>query len=386
MRVAVVGAGIIGASVAYHLTRRGAKVEVVEAARPGAGTSTATFAYLNAIRHPKPYAAFRLSAMDYWHRLAGELGAGDLVHADGALFCADNPGDTTQLQAHAADAAEIGLKTQWLSRDAVMEDLEPDLDLPDTGQPVLRVPQEGRLEVGPMIGRLLAAALDGGASLRKGAVRRIETGGPALRLHLVDGVLAADRMVVCAGPQTSDVLSAAGIALPIERRPGVTIVTRPTALRLRHVVYARKVHFVPDGAGRILAGRTDYRTVLPSREEAAAHGAETLGLLRPLLRGFDDAEPECVRIGVRSIPGDGLPVVGPIPGLDGVYVAVSHSGISLGALIGLCAAEEIVDRTTPASLLPYRPDRFAAVDLKTEFAPWAPGDVDWAARPSAVSP
>ena len=380
MKVVVIGAGIIGASVAYYLTRRGAEVEVVEAARPGAGTSTATFAYLNALRHPTPYGAFRLSAMNQWHALAAELDAEALVHADGALFCADNPGDAEQLESHAADAAEIGLKTQWLTREAVMRDLEPDVHVPDTGQPILRVPQEGRLEIVPMIARLLRAAEAGGAVLRHADVQGIDAAAHGVRIATDAGTIAADKAIVCAGPKTPRVLNAAGMTLPIELQPGVVVVTRPTVVRLRHVVYARKVHFQPDSGGRILAGRTDYRKSLPRTEEAVAQGDDTLALLRPLLRGFDDAEPECIRVGVRAIPGDGLPMVGPIPGLPGAYVAVMHSGITLGALVGALLADEVVDEVTPAALAPYRPDRFTTEsDLKSDFAPWAPGDVDWAA-------
>lgn len=381
MKIAVIGAGIIGASVAYHLTRKGAQVEIIEAQRPGFGTSTATFAYLNAIRHPKAYAALRLLGIDYWHTLAGELGAEDLVHTDGALFCSDNPGDTRQLEAHAAVADEIGLQTQWLSREAVMREHEPDLDLPSTGEPVLRVPQEGRLEAAPMIGRLLAAAQARGARVHRRSVRHISINGQGVALSTDGDVIDVDRAVICAGPQSPELLEAAGFSLPIETRPGVTIVTRPTAVRLKHIVYAHKIHFKPDGGGRILAGRTDYRKRMPGADEVAAHGGETLALLRQMLRGFHDPEPECVRVGVRSIPGDGLPVVGPVPGAAGLYIAVSHSGISLGGLLGSLAADEIVSDRVPDALAAYRPDRFGdGAQLKSEFAPWAPGDVDWDAK------
>ena len=79
-------------------------------------------------------------------------------------------------------------------------------------------------------------------------------------------------------------------------------------------------------------------------------------------------------------------MVGPVPDLNGVYIAVSHSGISLAALIGACAAVEITDGTPPAPLLPYRPARFTEeASAKADFAPWAPGDVDWAARTPARS-
>jgi glycine/D-amino acid oxidase-like deaminating enzyme len=164
--------------------------------------------------------------------------------------------------------------------------------------------------------------------------------------------------------------------LPVRAQPGVTVVTRPLPARLRHVVYAGKIHFKPEGGGRVLVGRTDYRTSLPDHAERHLHGQESVSLLRPWLRGIGEAdEIETVRVGVRPIPADGMPMVGPVPGFDRVHVAVMHSGVSLGGLMGRLAAEEIVSGTESAALLPYRPRRFLhGAPRRDRFAPWGPGD------------
>jgi len=61
---------------------------------------------------------------------------------------------------------------------------------------------------------------------------------------------------------------------------------------------------------------------------------------------------------VRPLPGDERPIVGPLPGLTGVYVAVTHSGVTLGPLLARLLAEEIATGKMPPLLAPYRPDRF----------------------------
>jgi glycine/D-amino acid oxidase-like deaminating enzyme len=69
------------------------------------------------------------------------------------------------------------------------------------------------------------------------------------------------------------------------------------------------------------------------------------------------AEPEAARIGVRPIPADGLSAVGSVDGLAGYYVVVTHSGVTLAALLGQLAAQEIIAGESIALLAPFRPAR-----------------------------
>jgi glycine/D-amino acid oxidase-like deaminating enzyme len=377
MRVIVVGAGIIGASVACHLARRHIEVQVLEASRPGAGTSSAGFAYLNVVRSAGSYAALRLDAIKYWDQLASEIGGADLLHRDGSIFYTNTDADAAELERHVAASSAIGLVCErWTAR-GIVEKLEPDLILPDTDHPVMRMPQEGCLDPVPMIGRLLAASRASGAEIVSGErVEAVEIGDGGVRVITTTRRLDADRVVYCVGTQTETALRGLGVELPVRARPGVTVVTRPLPARVRHVVYAGKIHFKPDGGGRVLAGRTDYRKDMPDEAEVWARGRETASLLRPWLRGLGhENDIECVRVGIRPIPADGLPIVGAVPGFDNVYVAVMHSGISLGGLMGRLVADEIITGFENAALAPYRPRRFLnGAPRRDEFAPWGPGD------------
>jgi glycine/D-amino acid oxidase-like deaminating enzyme len=80
-----------------------------------------------------------------------------------------------------------------------------------------------------------------------------------------------------------------------------------------------------------------------------------------VVRGLDGASVAGYRVCVRPMPAGGRSVVGWLPGADGMYAAVTHSGVTLGAhLAGLIAAE-LAGGTEAAELAPYRPARFAAV-------------------------
>jgi glycine/D-amino acid oxidase-like deaminating enzyme len=60
------------------------------------------------------------------------------------------------------------------------------------------------------------------------------------------------------------------------------------------------------------------------------------------------------------MPADGQSIVGRLPGADGLYVAVTHSGVTLAAHLAELIAGELVSGTAAAELAPYRPDRFTA--------------------------
>jgi len=64
------------------------------------------------------------------------------------------------------------------------------------------------------------------------------------------------------------------------------------------------------------------------------------------------------RIGVRPMPGDGHTIAGRLPGLDNAWVIATHSGITLGPLLGQLIADEIGRGTPSALLAPFRPERF----------------------------
>src|SRR5580704_16922671 len=72
--ITIVGAGIIGASIGYHLAKRGAKVTILEKQRPAAGATQNSFAWLNAFKQPQSYYELNLLGVLGWRRLCVEMG------------------------------------------------------------------------------------------------------------------------------------------------------------------------------------------------------------------------------------------------------------------------------------------------------------------------
>jgi glycine/D-amino acid oxidase-like deaminating enzyme len=86
---------------------------------------------------------------------------------------------------------------------------------------------------------------------------------------------------------------------------------------------------------------------------------ELLERARRVVPTLEGAKAEPVRVSVRPIPEDGLPCVGAVSELPGYYEAVTHSGVTLGPLLGHLLAREILDGEVDSLISRFRPDRFA---------------------------
>ena len=101
--VAAIGGGVVGAAVTYHLARRGARVTLLDAGEPGAGTSAASFAWLNSHnKEPRPYHDLNVAGMAEHAALAREFAAAPWLHLGGALEWATTTGGAEALRRHAA--------------------------------------------------------------------------------------------------------------------------------------------------------------------------------------------------------------------------------------------------------------------------------------------
>src|SRR6201997_796445 len=99
-RIVIVGAGIIGASIAYHLAKRGAKVVLVDAVRPGAGATGKSLGWINATFSKRPRAYFDLNCegIAEWHRLDDELDGAMKLQWGGSVAWAARGSDAEELR------------------------------------------------------------------------------------------------------------------------------------------------------------------------------------------------------------------------------------------------------------------------------------------------
>lgn len=344
MKILIIGAGILGASAAYHLARKGAEVTVLEATAPAAAASGRSFGWINASFYANPaHHRLRVEAMAAHHRLGADLGQPDW---QGTLWFEDQGAGFDAMQ---ADLTALGYPVEALTRSQIAA-LEPALKAPPAR--ALHFPAEGATDAAALTTALLAAS---GAKLLSGIAAKglLETGGRITGARTAIGPMLADHTVLAAGTATPAVLHSIGLDLPLLTRPGLILRTKPTKLRLRHIIVSpeQEIRQTPDGS---LIAPCAANHQADSSETIAEGAAEaTLANLRALFS--DSIELADTRIGHRPVPFDTLPVLG--PAREGLSLAVMHSGVTLAAFAGEALAALIMGQGVPALWAPYDPAR-----------------------------
>ena len=386
----VVGAGIVGAGAAFALARANSRVALLDASPIGSapggkgGTSRASFAWINATAKTDQADYHRLNANGaaHYRALAREFGEARIgLHPTGMIAWA-NPGDETRRRAL---GAQIDRLREWnypvtpLDADGLRA-LEPHVAFAPGAQGLLAycdawldVPRAVDLlceQVRRRNGTVVAGERGRVAGLLRdeaGVVIGVEAGGERLTAPVV---------VAALGPDTQDLLRAwlrpgeLGNRSFLVRRPGLLVDTPDTGpFRLvRHVLYTgdNAFHIRPAPSGGLRIGSEDADPESEAPDDEAARAAALLARARALVPGLGGEAPletlarACtVRIGVRPVPVDDRTIIGPITGVRGLYVIVTHSGVTLGPYLGGLAAEELTTGKMPGRLAPFRFDRFA---------------------------
>lgn len=372
----VVGGGVIGTSLAYRLAEADAKVTLVEAGSLAGGTSSTSFAWLNSNGKP-PLAYHRLNwaGLVEHSRLREEFGAAPWLHATGNLTWEqpevqgatepDIPVQGERLAARLERLAEWNYPFEILSCADVQRRfpaLQPQLGV----ETFAFFPTEGYAEVPVLVGHFASRAVAFGAEIITHDPVIGFTGGDGrvTGITIASGrTIEADAVVVCAGRWSEDVLAQAGISLPMAPTLGLLAYTSPIATGLRSLVHSPQVNLRPDGGGRFVLANYDVDNSLTwddSPETLAERAAPLLEAAAEVLPAAKGARIEAVRLGIRSIPADGFPVVGPVPGIEGLHVVATHSGVTMGPLLGRITAQELLTGVQDDRLATFRPDRLVA--------------------------
>ncbi|TIX91461.1 FAD-binding oxidoreductase [Rhizobium sp. P44RR-XXIV] len=350
-KVIVIGAGIIGASIAWHLQRKGAEVTVIAEKIGGVATPN-SFAWINASwGNPEFYFRLRHRSMAEWSRLAVELPGLPLSWCGGLSW--DLP--EVELDAYAAQHHGWGYGIQPVNR-ATSTMIEPNLASPPDY--ALHVAEEGAVEPVAAAALLLEDAERHGATLLSGVevTRLLKDHGKIIGVETSQGVITADHVTLAAGAGTAALAASVDIDVPLETPPGLIVHSLPAPKLLNGLVMAPELHMRQTAEGRIIAG-SDFGGTNPGNQPEKA-AAELFAKVKAALKGGEALKLDFHTIGYRPTPKDGLPILGSVDAVPGLYLAVLHSGVTLAPLVGLLAAEEILDGSKAPQLSPFRLSRF----------------------------
>jgi len=327
--VVVVGGGAVGASVAYHLARKGRGVTLIDREEWCAGTSGATFAWVGAHgQTPVGYHFFRRQSIERYTTLGAELGTDIEYRPMGSLELLETPGEWREAAETVHRMQEEGYALRMVEAEELYE-LEPHIARRFAGAtlcPVGGVINPFRVTLG-----FLRAASQAGAALHpRTELHSIKVRhGRVSSLATSRGELRPRHVVLAAGVATAAIARGAGIPIPVRPVRGQVLVTEPLPPFFFHIVSdSRQTH-----QGNILIGRTDEEGICTTRTSADGVGGLAGRFLRmvPALRGVRVIRSYA---GLRPMPADELPILGPLRGVEGLLVAVMHSGITLAPLAG----------------------------------------------------
>jgi glycine oxidase len=359
--VLIIGGGVIGLTAAYYLARERVRVAVVDKGDFGQEASWAGAGIIppgNPGRARTPFDLLRAQSSALYPGLSTELrectGIDNGYRRCGGLELADEADDAAQ------EWRSEGIAFEALAEPDVLR-LEPRLarglgtayHLPDMAQ--VRNPRH--------IKALLAACAALGVRLRPGCpVQTLERQGSRIvGVTTAEGRLTADRFILAAGAWAEALL------LPLGWRPGIhpvrgqIVLLHPGAPLFQHVLLRGKRYLVPRPDGRVLVGSTEEDAGFDKRTTAGAVG-QLLAFAVALVPALAQAPLERCWAGLRPGTPDELPFLGPVPGLDNLFVAAGHfrAGIQLSPGTGLVLKELLLGQEPTVPLEAFRLDRAPA--------------------------
>ena len=413
-RVVVVGAGVVGLACAWELRRRGADVVVLERARVGAGVSQGNTGWVSpSLTYPLPAPgmvreglrqlftggdafvlrpsldpafvrwlwSFRrncssarfdagIRALLALNRRTLELfdayrdaGVAFEMHTAGLVVAARTPGGLDLYRRTFQRLRELGYEGGSIDEltGRALAALEPALDQAGVVAGLhARVDRFVRPE--QLTAGLATRLRDDDVEIHEGCeLRTLARRAVGWALETTSGPMTARRLVVAAGLPTAPLLRRLGVRIPLMGARGYSVTLAGRGTPPRHALYLAeaKLGLSPFDGGVRVAGVFELGAsnhVIPP-----AVGERLLAAARPYLAGWhpDPDGPVDAWAGLRPATPDGLPLIGALPGLDGIYLATGHGmlGVTLApATANLLAPLVLEDRAAP-ELTPFDPAR-----------------------------
>ncbi|UWM75774.1 FAD-binding oxidoreductase [Rhizobium sp. WSM4643] len=408
--VAVVGAGVIGASIAFELQRRGFEVTLIDKGEPGRGTSFGNMAsialdfaagsgpstwkkipgwlldpegpvwlrpsyavrmlpwflrFLAAGRPPRlreiEDAGMRLSnrALGDFKELLEAIGAPELMTEEGCLAIYETEAEFAADRGHLAMMQRYGLEFEVLSNGAIQH-YEPTLS-PAIAKAVLLPDNKSIRDPYRLVVKLADAAKAAGASFVSGTVRNIEHRGDGTAVVLLeDGRrIEAASVVLAAGVHTRFLAEKLGEPIPLETERGYhTQIMKPGISMRYSVIWPHRAFMVTPTAGGIRIGGNVELAGL----DAAPDFRRPRVLVRHAQRALPGLKIEETTewMGHRPALPDTIPIISPSSKMPGVFYATGHGhlGLTFSATTALVIADMVTGLKPSLDMTPFRIDRY----------------------------
>ncbi len=367
--VVIAGGGIVGCATAYALARKGAKVTLIEKESVGSCASGFSAGLLNPLTGtgvPGPLAPLGLESFRTHLRLAEEVEAETGMDSHFSpmsciwlVFDDSEEGELMDLSRRAEQAG--GFPVRWLDGPEV-KSLEPRVS-PET---VKAMCMEGVRQVASYeyTLALASAAEKYGATIRHGTVTGLRrTNGRVCAVLLEQEEVACEKLVLAMGPWSGQLESWLEVPVPVGPLKGQILRLELDGPPLNHSFYHSGGGYVSGKYdGLVWVGTTEERVGFDDRPTEGARQSIMKGAVE-IIPALSEARLVLQTACLRPVSEDGLPIIGEVPGWDGVYLATGagRKGILLAPAMAQAMADLVTTGSTDLPIGPFSVGRFAQV-------------------------
>lgn len=369
--VAVVGAGIVGASAAFHLAAAGVSTVLVDSAAIGRATSAGAgiISPGTSLRALPPFYELAKPAVGYFPDLVLKLADAGIAHAGyevcGKLIVADTVEKAEALPAHLALVADRKADGMPNINDITeVTPAEAQEMLPTLGQmhAAAHISGAARVDGAVLRDALTQGAITLGARVLPGNAGLVLDTGRVVAIAIGDEHIGVDAVIIASGAWSNHLLAPIEFSLPMAPQKGQII---HIELPVQDVTdwpildWSGPQYQLCFGPNRVVCGATrEFNSGYDTRVTPAGV-KEILDEQLRLCPGLANGTLAEVRVGLRPYSDDGVPFIGAVPGYDNVIVSTGHgpSGLQLGPYSGLLAAELAQGLRPSTPLESFRLDR-----------------------------
>ena len=361
--VAIAGGGIVGAACAAECAAAGLSVIVIEPGPIGGGATAAGMGHIVVMDDSPAQIALTLYSRTLWIELQRELPAGVEYLPCGTLWVAADEEEIAEVRRKKTLLDGIGVRSEVLDSQQLAE-AEPHLRPGLAG--ALLVPDDSVLYPPCAARFLLERARDHGAEVRLAARVAELTAGS---MKLGDGTSVSAGVTVNAAGAWAPELTP---GIPVRKRKGHLLITDRYPGFVRAVLielgYLKSAHSTTADSVAFNAQprRTGQVLIGSSRQFGAEGPSIDTYMLRRMLQRAEEYMPEIADLvairtwtGFRAATPDKLPLIGPVPGNEKLYLATGHEGLGITTSLatGKLVADQIVGRPSAIPSAPYLPGR-----------------------------
>jgi glycine/D-amino acid oxidase-like deaminating enzyme len=374
--IVIIGGGVIGTSIAYHLAKQEARVTLIEKKDLASGSSGACdgLVFMQS-KKPGVHLSLAMESLKRFEALQRELPFDIEFKKTGGLVIIESENEYRAMEKYVKEQQAIGLDVQLLDKTQTheKETLLSTSIIGSTFSPLDAQVNPINLTLGfAMAAKKNHTKIMTGTKVHDILVKNKKVTGVATNR----GKIRADIVVNAAGSMAGLMSQMVGVHMPIKPRRGQIVVTHAGKSILKHCLISAKyisAKYNPALAGKSGQGismeQTDNGNLLlgSTREFVGFNKENTLHGIREIIKQTATVLPalenfQIIRTfaGLRPFTPDGLPILGPVKSLDGFIMAAGHEGdgIALSPITGELMSQMLLGKNPDICLDPFSPDRF----------------------------